>query len=444
MASSANPSKIMTSSSLSKPVCSIKTSPSQPSSQLLSTFVATAPHSSSPISSSAAPSNPSPIPEPDPAPSSPITSTPAPLLSSSSIALLPITSSPSTNDHRKFRQQSVVSDTSLVAGVLVHEEPASSTFLRIPRPCFDQLDLIDEALISDYRPSFDSFDTCSTSGSVITCSSLGPNSATTIEPLSPSYCSEHPPFEHSSHKRFPAFPTAPILTSTHVPSGLRSPRRWSSPLYSLGSPSADSLLAREENDVFAAGFQAALNHMSSDQACTRWGEDCLSAATAPPTTHDESAYDDLDSHEHTITTTNLASWIASEEEGERKERAAAAAEEDNMYRWARLAGPIGCDDAPKLSSVTRQLISRRSHPMLRLDHLDHSRTSSSAEPSPTELRVAPDPDSPFMRKSKSAAGLPIRPSWQLVQLSAINYQSILKSGNLLDEVLVGLDLEDTP
>ncbi|WAQ81733.1 hypothetical protein PtA15_2A44 [Puccinia triticina] len=353
-------------------------------------------------------------------------------------------SSPSTNDHRKFRQQSVVSDTSLVAGVLVHEEPASSTFLRIPRPCFDQLDLIDEALISDYRPSFDSFDTCSTSGSVITCSSLGPNSATTIEPLSPSYCSEHPPFEHSSHKRFPAFPTAPILTSTHVPSGLRSPRRWSSPLYSLGSPSADSLLAREENDVFAAGFQAALNHMSSDQACTRWGEDCLSAATAPPTTHDESAYDDLDSHEHTITTTNLASWIASEEEGERKERAAAAAEEDNMYRWARLAGPIGCDDAPKLSSVTRQLISRRSHPMLRLDHLDHSRTSSSAEPSPTELRVAPDPDSPFMRKSKSAAGLPIRPSWQLVQLSAINYQSILKSGNLLDEVLVGLDLEDTP
>ncbi|WAR56477.1 hypothetical protein PtB15_7B326 [Puccinia triticina] len=73
--------------------------------------------------------------------------------------------------------------------------------------------------------------------------------------------------------------------------------------------------------------------------------------------------------------------------------------------------------------------------ILCLDHLGCSRTSTT-EPSPAELSIAHNPD--------LAAGLPIRPSWQLDQLSTINYPSILKSSNLLEEVLVGLDLEDSP
>ncbi|EFP90600.1 sensitivity to red-light reduced protein, variant 2 [Puccinia graminis f. sp. tritici] len=359
-----------------------------------------------------------------------ITST-APLLTSS-IGLQPILS---CDDQRKFRQQSVVSDIS-VAGVLAYEEP--STFRRIPRPCLGQLDLVDETLISACRPCFDSFDTSSASGSIITCSSSGPNSATAIDPLSPSYCSEDEPFEHS--KRFPAFPTAPIITSTHVPLGLRSPRRWSSPLYSVGSPLADAQLTQEEKDVFAAGFQAAMNNMAIDQACSQWGENCLSATTPSA---NESRYGNLEPA-RSSTTQNMSNWADEDDEAdeERLEEQEEEEDEQDSYRWARLAGPISCEDT-KLSSVTRQLISRRSHPMLRLNNLDRTRTSE-AEPRPVELRPTPEPDSPFMRKSKSAAGLPIRPSWQLVQLSAINYQSVLKSGTLLDEVLFGLDLEDSP
>ncbi|PLW19532.1 hypothetical protein PCANC_09034 [Puccinia coronata f. sp. avenae] len=339
-------------------------------------------------------------------PSSTLTSTET--LSISCISLPPLLSSCSrANSSRNGRQQSVVSDTS-VASVIAYED--TPTLLRFPPPCFDQLEMVDELLLPDCRPSFDLFDTSSATDSIVTCSSSGPNSAAALDPLSPSFAPEdEETFEHA--RCFPAFPTAPILTFTHVPIGQRSPRRWSSPLYTLSSPSGDVQLPREENDVFAAGFQAAI-----DQACSRWGENCISATF--PCAHD-TTYGSHD-HENSKSTVTPKSWSDEEEEQQ---------------------GPVASNDSD-LSSVRRQLISRRSHPILRLHQLDGTPTSAS-ESTLTEFGGGDSSsESPFMRKSKSAAGLPIRPSWQLVQLSAINYQSVLKSGTLLDEVLLGLDLED--
>jgi hypothetical protein len=192
--------------------------------------------------------------------------------------------------------------------------------------------------------------------------------------------------------------------------------------------------------VFAAGFQAAI-----DQACSRWGENCISATS--PCAHD-TTYGSHD-HENSKSTVTPKSWSDEEEEqqGEEEQEEEQEEEEDaeeqelRKERWARLAGPVASNDSD-LSSVRRQLISRRSHPILRLHQLDGTPTSAS-ESTLTEFGGGDSSsESPFMRKSKSAAGLPIRPSWQLVQLSAINYQSVLKSGTLLDEVLLGLALED--
>ncbi|KAH9470724.1 hypothetical protein Pst134EA_004648 [Puccinia striiformis f. sp. tritici] len=353
----------------------------------------------------------------------------------------------------KFRQQSVVSDTN-VAGVLAFEE--ARRFPGLNRTSFD---LIDENLLVDCRPSFDSFDTSSASGSIITCSSSAPSSGTAIDLLSPTYGTEEEEEEQqeqarfsSHHKHFPAFPTAPILTSTthDLPLGLRSPRRWSSPLYSLSefSPTGSHPAAREENDVFAAGFMAAMNHMAIDQACSQWGENCLSATTItstsdppvhepmPPPQEEEEEEEEDSTHLNPTTTsttttpTTLSNWIEQEDL-------------DHQHRWASLAGPIHCEEST-LSSVRRQLISRRSHPLLRLQPSSISSSSSSSTTLKPTLEPESEPCYPYvMRKSKSDAGLPLRPSWQLVQLSAINYQSVLKSGLLLDEVLFGLDLEDS-
>ncbi|POV98841.1 hypothetical protein PSTT_14150 [Puccinia striiformis] len=305
----------------------------------------------------------------------------------------------------KFRQQSVVSDTN-VAGVLAFEE--ARRFPGLNRTSFD---LIDENLLVDCRPSFDSFDTSSASGSIITCSSSAPSSGTAIDLLSPTYGTEEEEEEQqeqarfsSHHKHFPAFPTAPILTSTthDLPLGLRSPRRWSSPLYSLSefSPTGSHPAAREENDVFAAGFMAAMNHMAIDQACSQWGENCFSATTItstsdppvhepmPPPQEEEEEEEEDSTHLNPTTTsttttpTTLSNWIEQEDL-------------DHQHRWASLAGPIHCEEST-LSSVRRQLISRRSHPLLRLQPSSISSSSSSS----TTLKPTLEPESePFIPTS---------------------------------------------
>jgi len=356
--------------------------------------------------------------------SSSSTITSADTLVSSSLGLPPlITNFPPSSSNT--RQQSVVSSMS-PAGILAYREIPH--LLQIPLPCFDQLELVDETLLPGCRPSFDSFDNSSTSGSIITCSSSGPNSAAAIDSLCPSYGLDDDEFFDQS-KCLDAFPTAPIVTSTHVPLGLRSARRWSSPLYTLSSPTADTRLSREESDVFAAGFQAAMEHMAIQQACSRWDQNCRSATSSCSHNYQENP-------SSTVTPRNMTSW----REGEEEEQGEGDKTLDRD-RWARLAGPTSGDD-PNLSSVTRQLISRRSHPMLRLQHLDCARSDTCHPSTSAEFELARLPETPFMRKSKSAAGLPLRPSWQLVQLSTINYQSVLKAGSLLDEVLLGLDLEE--
>ncbi|KNZ56763.1 hypothetical protein VP01_2324g5 [Puccinia sorghi] len=359
--------------------------------------------------------------------SSSSTITSADTLVSSSLglpSLLTDFSSPSTSN---IRQQSVVSSISPTAILAYQEIPH---LLQIPLPCYDPLELVDETLLPECsRPSFDSFDNISTSDSIITCSSSGPNSAAAIDSLNPSYGLDDDEFFDQA-KCLDAFPTAPIVTSTHVPLSLRSPRRWSSPLYTLSSPKTDTRLNREESDVFAAGFQAAMDHIAIQQACSRWDQNCRSATSSCSHTYQEKP-------SSTVTPRNMTSWS----EGEEGEQGETSDKTLDRERWARLAGPTSGDD-PNLPSVTRQLISRRSHPMLRLQYCDRTQSNSSHQSTSAELELACSLETPFMRKSKSAAGLPIRPSWQLVQLSTINYQSVLKAGTLLDEVLLGLDLEE--
>ncbi|PLW20145.1 hypothetical protein PCANC_11670 [Puccinia coronata f. sp. avenae] len=109
--------------------------------------------------------------------------------------------------------------------------------------------------------------------SQFTCSSLGPNLAAALDPLSPSFApKDKKTFEHT--RCFPVFPNTPILTFTHFPLGQRLPWRWSLPLYTLSLPLDHGQLPQEEKDVFAAVFQAAI-----DQVCSRLN---ITPAPGPP------------------------------------------------------------------------------------------------------------------------------------------------------------------
>lgn len=336
---------------------------------------------------------------------------------------------------RKFRQQSILSDT----GIMPYED--SERPFQIARPCLEQLNLTSESLNRERSSSFESFDT-STPGSMTTCSS-GPSSVPATDLLSPSY----PPAsidmpQSASCPRIAAFPTAPLMTCARSLPRVHSQRRSDSFSCSFASNSRPSPSVKKETDVFADGFMAAMNiaQVSSASLVDTLGRSprrrSHDAASSTCSNLEYPAYFSIDSSYSRSSPHELRNTPAVSSTSRPQSRDGKGKEEKWMEPMLQL--PLSHSTAiSKISAVTRQLITRRSHPVLK-----RNRTEEVNEKSQSLSQVVDHGLAPTMRKCLSASGLPTRPSWQLVQLSALNYQSVLTSGGLLDEVLIGIDLED--